>query len=546
MRKGQITIVYNVETEARVRLLNACLYALVCITCAFPAAPELTIEIKDYATMPITGAVDGTSNSASLLAKVNVLRQEPGVSKRRFFVNDVNGPLYILDRETKKLTTYLDFNGLEGKPGMFHKLAIDNLLASGFISFQFDPDYAHNGKFYSIHMEDPALPASAVPDGRNFPGFKTAGYTVTPAIRTFGETQRELVMIEWTDSDISNSTFEGTAREVMRVLYNGRIHPMGDLIFNPTARPGDPEWRVMYISMGDGGAGEQRTNIRNNPQRLDTLVGKILRIIPDLTAQTDSSTVSENGRYRIPKDNPFASKPGARKEIWAYGLRNPHRMTWDVDPADRTNNHLIANVVGLRTWETVDIIHKGANYGYSLREGAQELHADNTLSKVPDVDRIPVQIDGSTTDGTVAPTYPVIAYGHIQGTGGDAVSNGFVYRGKAIPALQGKFIFGDITTGHVWWVDFKEMLAADDGDPKTMAEMHELKIAWNKEVYGTMAPITEGVYHARGGKGEHGPGFSRISGGRSDIRFGMDSDGELYILSKSDGMIRAIVSATAK
>jgi hypothetical protein len=220
-------------------------------------------------------------------------------------------------------------------------------------------------------------------------------------------------------------------------------------------------------------------------------------------------------------------------------------MSWDVDPSDAGNSHLIANVIGLRTWETVDIIHKGANYGYSLREGPQQLNPDNTLSKVPDLDKIPVRIDESTTEGTVPPTYPVIAYGHTKGTGGDAISNGFVYRGKAIPALRGKFIFGDITTGHVWWADFKEMLTADDGDPNTMAEMHEVKIIWNKEVYGTMAPITESVYHARGGKAEHLPGFARVSGGRSDIRFATDSDGELYIMSKSDGMIRAIVGATA-
>ena len=528
------------------RFVNAYLSVFVSIAWAFPAGPELIIEIRDYATIPMTGAVDGTTNSAGLLAKVNVLRQEPGASKNRFFVSDVNGPLYILDKDTKNLHTYLNLNGLEGHPGIFHKLAIDSLLASGFISFQFDPDYPRNGKFYTIHMEDPALPASNLPDNKNFPGFKTAGYATTPAIGTFGVTQRECLVIEWTDSDTSNSTFEGTAREVMRLQYNGRIHPMGDLIFNPAARPGDPDWRVMYISSGDGGSGEQRTNIRNNPQRLDTLVGKILRIIPDLKEQIDSSTVSDNGRYRIPKDNPFAAKPGARKEIWAYGLRNPHRMSWDFDPADRANNHLIANVIGLRTWETVDIIHKGANYGYSLREGPEQLNPDNTLSKPPDVDKIPVRIDESATDGTVAPTYPVIAYGHIKVTGGDAVSNGFVYRGKAIPALRGKFIFGDITTGHVWWVDFKEMLAADDGDPKTMAEMHEVRIEWNKEVYGTMAPITEKVYHSRGGKSEHLPGFARISGGRSDIRFAMDSDGELYILSKSDGMIRAIVGARAQ
>ena len=90
------------------------------------------------------------------------------------------------------------------------------------------------------------------------------------------------------------------------------------------------------------------------------------------------------------------------------------------------------------------------------------------------------------------------------------------------------------------------MLAVDDGDPKTMAEMHLVKIALNKEVYATMAPITEAAYHTRGGKAEHLPGFGRVAGGRSDIRFAMDADGELYILSKSDGMIRSVVGASAR
>src|ERR1051326_1108189 len=265
--------------KASVRVVDFWLCVFVSIRCAFPAAPELTIEIRDYVTMPMTGAVDGKTNSAGLLAKVNVLLQEPGPSKNRFFVNDVNGPLYILDRETKALSTYLDLNGLPGHSGIFHKLAIDNLLASGFVTFRFDPDYPRNGKFYTIHMEDPTLQASNLPDNKGFPGLKTDGYLPTPAIAPFGATQRESVIVEWTDSDISNSTFEGTARELMRVQYNGRIHPMGDLIFNPTARRGDPDWRVMYISSGDGGSGEQRSDIRGNPQRLDNLVGKILRIV---------------------------------------------------------------------------------------------------------------------------------------------------------------------------------------------------------------------------------------------------------------------------
>jgi hypothetical protein len=184
---------------------------------------------------------------------------------------------------------------------------------------------------------------------------------------------------------------------------------------------------------------EQTTNVRSNPQRLDMLVGKILRIIPDLDEQVNRSTVSENGRYRIPNDNPFASKARARKEIWAYGLRNPHRLAWDVDPANRTD-HLIAFVIGLRTWETIDIIHKGANYGYSRREGPQQLNDDNSLSSPPEEDQIPVRIDATTTDGTVHPSYPVIAYGHNRENGVIAIANGFVYRGKAIPALRGKLL----------------------------------------------------------------------------------------------------------
>src|SRR5437868_5107067 len=126
------------KRRSRVRPVNAYLWLFVFINCAFG---ELTIEIKDYATMPMTGAVDGTGNNASELARVNFLREEPVGSKRRFFVNDLTGPLYILDKATKKFTPYLNLKDI------FPRMTIDVGLASGFISFQFDPDYAHNGKF---------------------------------------------------------------------------------------------------------------------------------------------------------------------------------------------------------------------------------------------------------------------------------------------------------------------------------------------------------------------------------------------------------------
>jgi hypothetical protein len=347
---------------------------------------------------------------------------------------------------------------------------------------------------------------------------------------------QEAVLIEWTDTNIKNDTFEGTARELMRVQLNTRIHPMGEVTFNPAARRGDPEWRVMYIGMGDGGAGEAKTEIRQHPQRLDTVVGKILRIIPDLNEQTSKSTVSENGRYRIPNDNPFVSTTGARKEIWAYGLRNPHRLSW-------ADNHLIAASIGLRTWETVNIIKKGANYGYSQREGNELLQADNVTTKLPAVDKIATQIGNEVTDTVVVPTYPVVEYPHKPG-GGDAIGSGYLYTGKAVPALRGKYIFTDLSTGRIWWVDFKEMLSADDGDPKTLAAMHEVKISWNGQTYDTMFPITMAAYHTRGGKDPDLPGRGTVSGsGRADARFGADANGELYLFSKTDGVIRAVVGA---
>ncbi len=527
----------------------------ICLALAFApvllaaTSPEITIEVKDYVTMPMTGAVDGAGQVMRLLSRVNFLREEPGNPRHRFFVNDLNGPLYILDKETKKFSTYLDFNGREGRAGIFHKLPFENGFANGFITFAFDPDYAHNGKFYTIHLEDPELPGSTLPDNKNFPGFKTAGYSVTQPIPTPGPVLREGVLIEWTDTNPSDTIFQGTARELMRVQYNTRIHPMGDLIFNPSAKRGDPDWRVLYIASGDGGSGEQRNSVmRSNPQRLDTMVGKILRIIPDLDEHKDTSTVSDNGRYRVPNDNPFVSKKGARPEVWAYGLRNPSRLTWDVDPAHPENSLLIADVIGLYTWETVVIIHKGANYGYSLREGNEKLQPNNQTGVLPADDRIPVQIDATTTDGTVVPTYPVIQYGHVAG-GGDAVSSGYVYRGKAIPALRGKYIFGDISTGNIWYVEHQDLLAADDGNAHTLAPMHPIKIRWAKpgagsEVYGSMAPITEAAYHARGGTASGLPGVAKVAGGRSDIHFCVDADGELYILSKSDGVIRAVVAAS--
>ena len=535
------------------------------LSATFPASAQLTVKLEDFAVLPITGSVSGNSNAASL-ARVNFLRTEPGNSER-LFVNDLNGPLYMLDKTTKQFTTYLQFNGdaIGSNPaGMFGKMTYDGGYANGLVSFQFDPDYENNGVFYTIHLEDTG-PGSQVPDNTNVPGLDTSGYTPTAAISSVGSTSnpRHAVLIEWTDSNTANSVFEGTARELMRVEHNTRIHPMGDIMFNPNAGPGDEDWRVMYLAVGDGGAGERSGSARLTPQRLDLPTGKILRIIPDLGEHTGTSTVSSNGQYRIPNDNPFTSTTGALGEIYALGFRNPHRISWDA-----ASDSILVNDIGLHTWEEVNVVHKGANYGYSHREGNQQLLSDYSITGLPTPDEISVQVNGSTTSGIVTPVYPVIQYGHAESSDplkGDAISSGFVYRGSRVPLLNGKYVFGDITTGQLFYADFEEMLLADDDDPSTLASFGSLDILWDNpndaqldaEFYTTITPsgallgpmhqiIQEG-YHARGGQAPNLPGTSSVTGtfGRADIRLSMDDEGELYVLTKMDGMIRAIVGPSA-
>jgi len=505
---------------------------------AVPPATRLALELQDYAALPIT-ADNTNTNTRAQLARVNFLRDEPG--GRCFFVNDLNGSLYMLDKQTRQFTAYLDLNGRNGRPGLFQKFTFEANFATGLTNFIFDPDYAKNGVFYTLHMEDPATDAPAAPKAGAVPGLDLTGYTTTPAIpvpTADGKIAREMVLIEWTDRNPSNKTFEGTARELLRLQQPLPIHPLGEMTFNPVARPGDADWRVMYLGAGDAGSGEQRDSRRQNPQRLDTIVGKILRIIPDLRAHTNTSTVSENGRYRIPNDNPFATIDGARKEIWAYGLRNPHRLSWDIDPAHPRTPTLFAFVIGLATWETIDIIHKGANYGYPLREGTQSMSSTNGMGPIPADDMIPIHVSDTVTHGTVKPVYPVIEYPHSREAGGDAIAGGYVYRGKLVPALRDTLVFGDITTGRIWYARRAEVLAADDGQATTLAPIHEID--------ADLRHITETKYRERGGKGETLPGTGAISGrGRVDLRFAMDNDGELYILTKSDGMIRKVVGARA-
>ncbi|WP_329225051.1 PQQ-dependent sugar dehydrogenase [Streptomyces sp. NBC_01460] len=180
-------------------------------------------------------------------------------------------------------------------------------------------------------------------------------------------------------------------------------HNGGDITFGPDG--------YLYIALGDGGAGGDP---HGNGQNLDTLLGKLLRIDP-----------SGAEPYAIPSDNPFVGDPSARGEIWAYGLRNPWRFSFDSGTGD-----LLIGDVGQSDWEEIDRAPAGSeggeNYGWSQMEGTHPFR-------------------GGTEPANHVP--PIHEYDR---TGlGCSVIGGFVYRGKAIPELQGQYVFSDYCDGTV-------------------------------------------------------------------------------------------------
>jgi len=345
---------------------------------------------------------------------------------------------------------------------------------------------------------------------------------------------------------------------------------MADLVFNPLARPGHADYGNLYISVGDGAQGETPGPGHALPQQLNTLVGKILRITPDINLHP-KDMLSPNGRYRIPSTghdpNPFVSVAGARGEIYAYGLRNPHRMTWDIP-----SKTLLVNDIGLHDWEEVDIVTKGGNYGYAEREGNEQVFVDsagktgsqmNPPVPFPEKDRLTVEGIAEP----ITPLYPAAVYSHQEG---DSIGSGFVYRGKLMPQLRGKYVFNDMTSGRIFYVDLAEMLATH-GERNRQAQIHELQIMYKgpndqSAVKHRMFDIVADNYVRKGGTpapdrvlpgtanattgwkdAEHrqpktDPEGVVYGGGRADVRMAMGGDGELYVLSKSDGAIRKMMA----
>jgi len=420
----------------------------------------ITLTLREILQAPAT-------SDKSPVTRINKMYPLPGQSGR-VFLQDLQGQLY--EFKDNQLLTFMEI--VDYRPHFINKPG----LATGFGSFAFHPEYESNGLFYTTHTENPETSTPA-----------DFGYHDTIPIKV------RWVLTEWHQDDPTSSTFSGESRELFRIDMVSQIHGLQDITFNPLARPGDDDYGLLYISVGDGGC--VRDGYPFLTQDKSKPWGSIVRIDP-------ADRNSANGNYGIPEGNPYAQDddPNTLGELWAQGFRNPHRLTWDAK-----DRKLLASGIGQKQIEEVNIIEAGRNYGWPEREGTFLLNKHGDIQYV-----YPLQED-IADDGF---TYPVVQFDHDEAA---AISGGYVYYGEDLPDMQGKYIFGGIVNGRVFAVNAAEL------ELGKQAPIQEIALQLENGTPTTMRELT---------------GINRV-----DLRFGIDAAGELYIFTKADGKIYRVVES---
>ena len=460
----------------------------------------LAVEVKDLVRLPDTRGMRPADRDVVPpgWARVSYVRDLPD---GRRFANDSRGIFYLLDAKNEP-HVYADLAAIF--PNM-----VANRLESGFIGFAFHPEFASNGLFYTIH-------AKMGPGNPKTPDFIPIGYGLK-------DVSYHNIITEWRATNPAANVFEGTRRELLREAHvvANLTHPMGAVEFNPWAKPSDADYGLLYTSGSDHGFSNGGGPNASNPsqtQRLDSIMTAILRIDPR------SPSVSHGqkglGDYTLPMANKFAADgdPNTLGEIYAYGFRNAHRLSWDTDGT------MFASDIGMNHVEEINIVRNGGNYGWMKREGFFE-NGRARGGALNELYPLPQEIlDGRVKDGF---TYPVVVFDHDEGR---AVTDGFAYHGR-IAALRGKFVFGDVQSGRVFASDLAAMKKADDGIPKTVAPVEEIQLyvrdASGQRVDVSFRQLVEKVM------GKDLP--------RADLHIGRSRDGELFLTSRQDGMIRMLV-----
>ena len=318
----------------------------------------------------------------------------------------------------------------------------------GLLGLAFDPDYGNSQtpghRRVFIYSSEPASGGTA-----DFPNPHK------------GAPNHHAVIASWKVAEGEPLRIDSASRvEVMRIDQPQFNHNGGMIAFGPDG--------LLYIGLGDGGAANDLGPGHNpeigNGQDPNTVLGKMLRI--DVNGKD-----AANGKYGIPKDNPYVASGGI-KEIFAIGLRNPYRFSFD-------GAALLAGDVGQNKLEYLHRVERGGNYGWRLKEGSFKFNLNGTIEK-------------ETSGLPPGLIDPILEYDHDEGT---SIIGGFVYHGKLLPQLTGKYVFGDwrgaksTTSGRLFYADLNSR------------EILELKI----------------------GHDDRGLGFL-LKG------FGLDHDGELYVL----------------
>lgn len=440
-----------------------------------PKLSALGIEVTELAQLPKSQTTPATQDQRLVRHNRITHLDEVPDNSGRLMVPDNNEVLYLVDKSTGDYVPYL--NVRDAFIDNFHNSAG---LGTGLGAAEFHPEFADNGLFYTVHTEGGSALAAD-----------------TPTFPAYGNTAFHSVITEWKADDPAAATFSGSQREVMRIPFAGRVHTVQQIAFNPTVSPGDADYGNLYVLVGDGGNGVGN----GNPQDLATPQGKILRVNP-------TGTGSVNGAYGVPADNPFLATQDALPEIYAVGMRDPHRISWD----SAGDNTMYMAHIGEWQVESVYAVEPGDNYGWSVREGS-------FLAEGRQIFPLPAD------DAKNGFTYPVAAYDHNRdpgqkGDAGVAVNGGFVYRGS-IPELQGRYLFTDLVRGWVLSTNADEMVR-NNGDPNDLATIEEMR-----------------VFH----DGKETTFQELVGDKRVDLRFGSDASGELYLVSKANGKIWKVTGA---
>jgi glucose/arabinose dehydrogenase len=305
----------------------------------------------------------------------------PPADRRRFFVVEQPGRIMVVRDGVPLSAPFLDIRSLVSFGG-----------ERGMLSVAFDPDYARSGLFYVYYTARSPRGAITVAEYRALP-----------------------------NADVANPA---SRRQILSILHPRGNHNGGQLQFGPDG--------FLWIGTGDGGGAGDPDGAA---QRLDTLLGKLLRIDP---------RGSGSAPYTVPVDNPFHGQSGRRGEIWAYGLRNPWRFSFDRQTGD-----LVIGDVGQNAWEEIDFAPapgrgRGSNYGWGCWEGR---HAYPGNEDEPECRPLPSQLA------------PVHEYSHSRGC---SVSGGYVVRDPTLPRLNGRYVYGDYCRNPLWSLRLQGSDAQDD------------------------------------------------------------------------------------